>query len=231
MSADSDLLTLMNAVVESLGDSGDTLDTLARITHAARDTVPGADYASISVRRPDGRLETLAPTSPLVATADLLQNELHEGPCYDVVTDEQEMYAENLATDTRWPTYGRRASELGLCSQLAMRLHTEPGTAVGLNLYSRETFAFDDAHQVAEIFVSHAKVALGYAHEVEGLRAAVSTRTIIGTAVGIVMERYTLNDERAFEFLIRVSQRSNIKLRDVASGIVAAAAEKAASQG
>jgi len=34
------------------------------------------------------------------------------------------------------------------------------------------------------------------------------------------MERYGITSERAFEFLIRMSQNSNIKLRDIASELV-----------
>ena len=52
------------------------------------------------------------------------------------------------------------------------------------------------------------------------LREAVGTRTMIGTAVGIVMERYHLTDERAFAFLTRVSQDGNIKLREVARRLI-----------
>ncbi len=36
-----------------------------------------------------------------------------------------------------------------------------------------------------------------------------------------MMERYQLNEERAFQFMTRVSQDSNIKLREVAADIVA----------
>ncbi len=54
------------------------------------------------------------------------------------------------------------------------------------------------------------------------LAEAVRTRTTIGQAVGIVMERYQLTDERAFAFLTRLSQHRNVKLRLVAQEIVAA---------
>jgi AmiR/NasT family two-component response regulator len=34
------------------------------------------------------------------------------------------------------------------------------------------------------------------------------------------MERYRLDSDRAFQFLVRTSQDSNTKLRDVAAGII-----------
>jgi AmiR/NasT family two-component response regulator len=63
-------------------------------------------------------------------------------------------------------------------------------------------------------------MALAYAYEVENLREAVQSRQLIGQAVGIVMERYGLNDQRAFAFLARISQTRNVKLRIVAREIL-----------
>jgi len=59
-----------------------------------------------------------------------------------------------------------------------------------------------------------------YAREIGNLREAVRTRTMIGTAVGIVMERYQLSDDRAFAFLTRLSQDSNVKLREIARRLI-----------
>jgi AmiR/NasT family two-component response regulator len=59
------------------------------------------------------------------------------------------------------------------------------------------------------------------------MRAALATREQIGQAMGILMERYQLDSDRAFAFLTRVSQAGNIKLRDVAAGVIADAAGKA----
>ena len=57
--------------------------------------------------------------------------------------------------------------------------------------------------------------------ELDQLRRALETRTTIGVAVGIVMERYGLGQDRAFEALSRWSQESNRKLRDLAADLVA----------
>jgi AmiR/NasT family two-component response regulator len=56
---------------------------------------------------------------------------------------------------------------------------------------------------------------------VENLKEAMQTRQLIGRAVGIAMERYRLDEQRAFAFLARVSQTSNVKLRAVAEELVA----------
>ncbi len=119
--------------------------------------------------------------------------------------------------------FGPRAAALGMGSQMAIRLTHKGDSYTGLNLYSRELAAFDDPDGVAQLFSGHARVALGYASEFDMLRSALATRQIIGEAIGISMERYRLTEERAFEFLIRVSQTSNVKARDVAADIVGTA--------
>ncbi len=48
---------------------------------------------------------------------------------------------------------------------------------------------------------------------------AMSCQTV-ARAIGIVMERFQLNEERAFHYLVRVSQTSNVKLRHVALELV-----------
>ncbi|MEJ7629133.1 MAG: GAF and ANTAR domain-containing protein [Nocardioidaceae bacterium] len=220
MTRDTHLVNVMNAVAAALSSPSELDETLVRITHTARDTVPGAHHASITVRHPDGTLETVAPTDPMVCQIDELQYELREGPCFDVVTDDDFILSDDIGAESRWPTYGPRIAALGIRSQLAMRLHLDTKSQIGLNLYSRDPDAFDDPQHVAELFASHAKIALGYAHEVTELTEALATRTVIGKAIGIIMERYTIKDERAFEFLVRLSQTTNTKLRDIAARIV-----------
>jgi hypothetical protein len=223
----TDLIEMMNVVADTLKEPGDLTETLTRITVTARDMVPRADYVSISILRPDGELETVAPTDPVVIKLDEIQQETGEGPCYFSGAAETVTYSGNVAGDPRWPTYGAQIARLGIASQLSMTLHVEPAGYTRLNLYSRKRAAFGDSRQIADIFVTHAKVALGYAMEVHTLRAAVATRTVIGEAIGIVMSSNGLDEERAFEFLIRVSQNNNVKLRLVAEEIVETLAESA----
>ena len=210
----------MQAMADALGKPGDLNQALQRIVLAATQTVPGTDYASITARRGDGRLETLTATDPLVEEADELQYELREGPCYDAVTSDPVAYSPDLSTDLTWPRYGPRVAQLGLLSQKAVRMYVHDGTLTGLNLYSRSRRAFEDSDGLPELFASHASIALGYATELQSLQGAIGTRETIGKAIGIIMERYGLSEERAFEFLIRLSQNSNIKLRDIAVGVI-----------
>jgi AmiR/NasT family two-component response regulator len=58
---------------------------------------------------------------------------------------------------------------------------------------------------------------LALEQEVDGLKTALGTRTVIGKAIGIIIEREGVNETEAFEILKVMSQHSNVKLRDVAA--------------
>jgi AmiR/NasT family two-component response regulator len=73
---------------------------------------------------------------------------------------------------------------------------------------------------VGKIFVQHAAVAIASAHNEAGLQVAIDARKLIGQAQGILMERFDIDADRAFEFLRRQSQAHNVKLRYVAEWVV-----------
>ena len=66
------------------------------------------------------------------------------------------------------------------------------------------------------MFAAHAAVAVVGAEHEENLRAAVSSRDVIGQAKGILVERHELSADQAFAVLTRVSQELNRELADVA---------------
>jgi AmiR/NasT family two-component response regulator len=70
------------------------------------------------------------------------------------------------------------------------------------------------------LFASLTAAAMGWSREKETLQEALRSREIIGQAIGILMEHYTLMADRAFGFLVRTSQTGNIKLNRVAQGVI-----------
>ena len=207
-----------------------TLDaSLESITFGAADTVPGIDYASISVTTSTGRIQTLAPTDPVAVEADELQYELRQGPCLEAVLEQPVVQVDELSRDLRWPDYGPRAAAmLGIGSQLAYQFRADPHIRGALNLYATKPHQIDaDTREVGALFARLAAAALGWAREDETLHQALEARQLVGQAVGVLMERYRLDPDRAFSFLVRTSQNGNVKLREVAAGIVEDATLKA----
>lgn len=198
-------------------------DTLNAIVEAALASVPGFDQVGVSVVQYDGRIETLAGTNPLVRTLDELQYGLGEGPLVDALQGGLPAICavERLRHVQDWPRYAPRAVEAGLRAQLSLRLDSEHARIGFLNLYSTSSETVDpEAVHIAELFATHAATALGHARREESLNDALSTRKVIGQAIGLTMARYEIDEDRAFHFLVRASTTSNVKLRDIAKEVV-----------
>ena len=210
----------MAEVARTLTNSASLQEVLDNIVVAAAQTIPGVERAGISLVDHEG-VSTAAATDGLVEAADQLQYEFDEGPCMDALRGEPQAPVNDLARAERWPRYGPRAAALGMHSQLGVELYRDKSTSAALNLYSSKTGALtEETVEIASWFALYAAAALGKAVTESQLSEALETRKTIGQAIGIVMERYQLDEHRAFAFLSRVSQASNVKLRTVAAELV-----------
>lgn len=197
-------------------------EAVSRIVRYAVATV-GTQFAGVTLLRPGRRLESVGTTDPIVDSADQLQYDLQEGPCIDAAVDPQShvLLSADLATDDRWPQWGPKTAALGLRAILSAELRTGGRRLGALNLYGEQPrqFSSDDA-ATAHLFAAHATLALTAASTVEGLQTALDTRTEIAQAQGILMERFDLDGDRAFEVLRRYSQNTNMKLHEVARCLI-----------
>src|SRR3954462_5889050 len=87
---------------------------LDRVVHLARQMVPGADEATITMVRTDRHCYSAAATSALASDFDVLQDETGEGPCLDVIWQQETVRVNDLSTDPRWPVLGPRAAARGI---------------------------------------------------------------------------------------------------------------------
>jgi hypothetical protein len=201
--------------------SGQDLDgTLRSLTRAAVETLPGVEEATITIRHEDGTLRSYASTADFLEELDVWQFDNAEGPCYDGVTDNAVTLCGNLLDDPRYPGYGSRAAAAGIRSQAGLRLFESKRAIGGLNRYSRSVGALADVAFLAALFSEHARGAVAYASQIDGLREAITTRQLVGQALGILMGRFDLSEERAFAFMARVSSHRNVKMRVIAQEII-----------
>jgi GAF domain-containing protein len=219
---DTELTALLDDLTRQVGETTDVDSVLEAIAAAARNSLDEVDHAGISIVHRDGTIETRAWTRDLVIDLDKLQYDLGEGPCLDAMHAEANVvHVDNVRHDQRWPTFIPQAVNLGLRSQLGVRVYVSDKTVGGLNLYSTSADAIsEDSAALAHLFATQAAVALGRVRKVEDLMTALETRTTIGQAIGVLMERYKLDEDRAFNFLTRISQTNNVKLRDIAKSVI-----------
>lgn len=180
-------------------------------------------HGGVTIFEDRGRsLGSLGASSGEVEKADALQHELREGPCVDAAVESRVVWSADLASDDRWPRWGPRAVELGLRSILSVELHSRERRVGALNLYGEQArdFAPDD-RDLAWLLGRQVSATLLHLRIEHGLQEALSSRTLIGQAEGILMERFGIDADRAFEVLQRYSQDYNVKLREVAAQTVA----------
>ncbi len=194
--------------------------TVRAILGRAKELMPEAEHVSLAVlaRR---QFRALGATSVLAERSESLQSETGEGPS----TDSGGAWSRSgdIGRDGRWPAWGPRVADLGLRSVLSLPMVTGVGRLGTLNLYSSRLGAFTDDESLtrAPRYANHAANALRSAQHISGLETALLTRQRIGIALGILMERYGLDEEAAFGTLRRTSNDLNVKLRDVAEHVVA----------
>jgi GAF domain-containing protein len=215
-----ELATRLAEMARTLLDQDTVQGTLNQIVFHAIGLVDGCDDAGIlTVTGPRNTVRTLAASSDRVRASDRCQGEVQEGPCFDAARRKHEVYriADVSTRAERWPRYAPRARELGIGSVMGFLLFTEEDHLGSLDIYSSRPNAFTKtSEQIGWILASHAAVAFASARAHAQLEEAVQTRTDIGQALGIVMERYKVSDEEAFAVLRKSSQNRNVKLHDIA---------------
>ncbi len=207
--------------------------TLTRLTEAAIAHVPGAAHAGLTMRSKDGTLTSHAPSHPAIVALDRAQAEFGEGPCVDAFGSPQAsaVHVADLALPAgRWPRFGPVALRAGVVGVLCIPLAPRQATPGAITFYATRADAFDaTAHTIALAFATQAAVAVYGAEQVADLRRAIASRDLIGQAKGILMERFGLDERRAFDLLVRSSQDTNIKLADVARWLTGQVARRATS--
>jgi transcriptional regulator with GAF, ATPase, and Fis domain len=200
-------------------------DAQERVTLYAVATVPGCDHAGISLTDRHGGVVSVASTGGTASLVDRIQHEVGQGPCLGVIHDRFVCSVPDLATDERWPDFGRRAvAETGVRGLLCFRLFVEDDVLGALTLSSGTPDAFDDqAVAVGTVLAAHAALAVTDARNrrrCAELDEALRSGRDIGTAVGILMAHRRVTREQAFDLLRTASRRLHRKVRDIALEVV-----------
>jgi GAF domain-containing protein len=222
MSVPAGLHAQLAAASRALQNEPDTQHTLDRSVRIATELLDSCDYAGISIVHRNGTIDTPASTDVLVERADQLQYEFNEGPCLDAIWHHDTVTSEDLTSEQRWPRWAPQvASDFNVRSMLCLQLFTSATVVGGLNLYSVGVAAFDaDDLDTATYLAAHMAVAVAETQHADDLRIGALNRTTIGQAQGILMERFSLGPDGAFNLLRRVSQDSNLNLIRVADELV-----------
>lgn len=222
MRTDHSLPRRIAEVARALQEETGALDTMDLATKLAVDFIDGAEEASISLVHRNQIVETPSFTGNQADNVDQIQYELQEGPLLSDIWDQDVVSVPDLQSENRWGDWAPRAAkETSIRSLLCFRMFTNSRRVGALTVYSTTPHAFSTEDTEAGIsFAAHTAIAIGVAHESEHKDIALDSRSLIGQATGIVMERYDVDAVRAFAVLKRISQHTNTKLHHVASQLI-----------
>ncbi len=203
-------------------------EVLGDIVRAAAAAIPGAESTSITLVQQD-RAYTAAHHGGAALPAEETQYGRGYGPCMDAARGGVVIRIDDMRTEPRFGDYPQHAADQGVSSSLSVPLPYQGSSIGALNLYSSQPSAFvapevsEKALLIAEVLAIAVLNADRYARvseEAQNLRQAMQSRAVIEQAKGILMERFKLTPDRAFDVLTRVSQEGNVKVRELARRVV-----------
>lgn len=217
---------LHDLLLGSDGISG-FLDELVVATAGSLTGPAGEMWCAILLVRPK-RPATVASSAPRAQALDEVQFDFDEGPCLTAAREDRLVYLTDTHEETRWPRYRKAAAEVGVRSALGVPLDLGGEAVAALDVYADRPHAFDtdtmktvQRHALAMSTTMRLAVRMVRHRDAEAdLRAALTSRTSIDLAAGILMGRHRCSQQAAVEMLRRASNQRNVKLRDLAAELV-----------
>ena len=210
-----------------LGDSNPAA-VLQRACDATKAVIRGAQDVSVTLIEKDAP-RTAASSGDLATTADEAQYAAGQGPCLDAAREGAPVLVTDMANDERWPGYVDAALAAGVRGSVSVPLEVDTNVVGALNIYASTPRAFDqDIVDVAFDLAHYAGIVVSATDEfnravtlAEQMQRAMQSRAVIEQAKGILMAQRRCSPDEAFEVLVRLSQETHRKLREIAETLVA----------
>jgi len=188
-----------------------------------------AGAAGILLADRDGVLHVMAASTEQARLLELFQLQNHEGPCLDCFTTGTAIVNQDLRTShDRWPAFQAEALAAGFSSVQALPLHLRDITIGALNVFIDDRDRLSDADiAVAQALADAATIAVLRDQAPREARAlsdhlqgALSSRTVIEQAKGVLAERAGVDMDEAFALLRGYARAHDVLLTSVATGLV-----------
>jgi GAF domain-containing protein len=209
-------------------------ETLTHIAEFAVQAIPGADGAGLTMLE-DDRPQTVVASAEFVRAVDDVQYGLGEGPCLLAVAERRTQTSGSLGGETRWPRFGPRVGRMGVHSVLSLPLLLPDRVVGALNVYAHPKDAFGpDAVRIGELYAEPAAVSVHNAQVLAQsqrltaqLEEALTSRSVIDQALGLIRGRTGAGPEEAFDRLRVMSQSQHVKVADLSRVLVEEAVRRA----
>ena len=214
-------------LADSLVDDFDVVELLNTLTDGCVDVLD-VSAAGLMLVAPTGGLRVMAASSDAMRVLELFELQSQEGPCLDCYHSATPVTSADLASEERWPRFVPEAQKAGFRSAhgIPMRLR---GRVIGaVNLFHTEVGQLREADMaagraladVATIAILQHRAMLEAQVVNAQLTEALESRIVIEQAKGVIAERAGVDMEDAFSRLRRHARNRNVRLADVARGVV-----------
>jgi GAF domain-containing protein len=209
---------------------GSVDEVLLQVARSAVRAVPDADAVSITVLG-DPQPRTAASTNDEVLALDGEQYASQRGPCIEAAQTRQPVRVAMATHEQRWPEFVAAARASGVQATLSIPLII-PSPAPGggdelvgsLNAYSHSASEFDVIDEklmclytgAATQAIADTSRWLRLRDNVVQLEQALLSRADIDQAKGAIRAMNGSSADEAFASMVTQSQRTNVKLRDLA---------------
>jgi GAF domain-containing protein len=215
-------------LVDTLVDDFDVVDLLTLVADRCVEVLDIA-ASGLMLVAPEGDLRVVAFSSEAVRVVELFELQAEEGPCLDAFRTGAAIVNQDLANvNGRWPRFVPVALEAGFRSVHAIPMRLRGAVIGALNLFRAEVgdlgefdlLAAQALADVATIAILHHRAASEAQLVNEQLSLALNSRIVIEQAKGVLAERTGLDMEHAFSRLRKYARDHNLRLVDVAHGVV-----------
>jgi GAF domain-containing protein len=215
-------------LADTLVEDYDVVELLDRLVQACVRLLEVA-AAGLLLDDQKGHLALVASSSEETRLLEIFQLQNNQGPCLDCVRTRSIVSSADLATDvSRWPMFVPEALAAGFRSVTAVPLRLRDVTIGGLNMFSDIAGPLADADRrlaqaladVATIGILQQRAAHRTSLLAEQLQQALNSRVVIEQAKGVIAERNNVSMALAFETLRQHARNQNLKLGEVAVGVV-----------
>jgi hypothetical protein len=214
--------TLGDALAAMVARS-DVPDALSHLLAACASAYP-ADAVAVLVADPHGSLELLSATSHSADELELLQIQSATGPCVEALSEDRAVLASGDEMVERWGQIGTAILAAGFHAVHAYPMHWRGHAIGGLNIFLRRDAGAD--LELGQMFADLATLAVLQAndlsadHLVSRVHEAVSARSVIEQAKGVLAVRDTVDMDRAYANLLDRARRTGQSLTETAAGVV-----------
>lgn len=214
-------------IVDTLVGDFDVIDVLTSLTSRCVELL---DVAAAGILLADelGHLRVIGASTEEIGLLELFQIQNEEGPCLDCFRSGVVVSNWQLTGVTPWPAFAAESMRLGFPSVCAVPLRLNDLVLGCLNLFLDEPVPMPQLDvQLARALADVASIAIVQdlatreAAVREGqLQHALHSRIVIEQAKGMLAEFGGIDMDAAFQRLRTFARSNNVKLTDVAAGLV-----------